>query len=42
MKAKYDNFEMLSGHLLPDKASQGSLPLIMRRITQITENLIEE
>ena len=34
--------ESISGHLLPDKASQGRLHLIMQRITQITENLIEE
>ncbi len=34
--------ESVSGHLLPDKASQGRLTLIMRRITQIAENLTEE
>ena len=34
--------ESISGHLLPDKASQGRLTLVMQRITQIAENLIEE
>lgn len=34
--------ECISGHLLPDKASQGRLPLIIQRITQIAENMSEE
>lgn len=34
--------ESISGHLLPDKASQGRLPLIVQRMNQIAENLIEE
>lgn len=34
MKAKYD--------MMPDKASQGRLPLIMNRTTRIAENLNEE
>lgn len=34
--------ESISGHLLPDKASQGRLPLIMKRMTRIAENLNEE
>lgn len=34
--------ESISGHLLPDKASQGRLPLVLRRMQQIVENLIEE
>lgn len=34
--------ECISGHLLPDKASQGRLPLIMKRMTRIAENLNEE
>lgn len=34
--------ESVSGHLLPDKASQGRLPLIMQRMTLIAENLNEE
>jgi len=34
--------ESISGHLLPDKASQGRLPLIVHHMTQIAENLTEE
>ncbi len=34
--------ESISGHLLPDKASQGRLKLIVQRMTQIAENIIEE
>lgn len=34
--------ESISGHLLPDKASQGRLPLIVDHMTQIAENLTEE
>ena len=34
--------ESLSGHLLPDKASQGRLTLIIQRMIQIAENMIEE
>jgi hypothetical protein len=29
--------ESISGHLLPDKASQGRLPLIVQRMTQIAK-----
>ncbi len=31
--------ECISGHLLPDKASQGRLPLVMQRMSRIAENL---
>lgn len=34
--------ECISGHLLPDKASQGRLPLVMRRMNQIAENMVKE
>jgi len=34
--------ESISGHLLPDKASQGRLPLVMRRMQQIVDNMAEE
>jgi predicted nucleotidyltransferase len=34
--------ECISGNLLPDKASQGRLPLIMKRMNRIAENLNEE
>lgn len=40
--ANSEFIESISGHLLPDKASQGRLTLVMQRITQIAENLIEE
>ena len=34
--------ECISGHLLPDKASQWRLPLVMRRMNQIAENMIKK
>jgi predicted nucleotidyltransferase len=34
--AKVEFVECLSGHLLPDKASQGRLPLVMRRLDEIS------
>ncbi|GAC1468404.1 MAG: hypothetical protein PVSMB11_04040 [Desulfuromonadaceae bacterium] len=34
--------ECISGHLLPDKASQGRLPLLMRRMNHIVANMLKE
>jgi predicted nucleotidyltransferase len=37
--ANPDFVECISGHLLPDKASQGRLPLVMQRMNSIAEGI---